>query len=122
MSCLKSTAARVSAGLFATLLAAGAAQPAFAKLPAPSPEAKAKKEEAAAKTAYNDKVAAYKLCLAQDRVAAAYRKAKAAADTTVPPAGDIPACQDPGSYVAAQESSKVGVADSLPLNKEPVKK
>ncbi|MBC7573156.1 MAG: hypothetical protein H7244_02350 [Herminiimonas sp.] len=108
--------------MLATLLAAGAAQPAFAKLPAASPEAKAKKDEAAAKTAYNDKVAAYKLCLAQDRVAAAYRKGKAAADTTVPPAGDIPACQDPGNYMAAQEATKVGVADSLPLNKEPVKK
>jgi hypothetical protein len=122
MSRLKSTSAQLAVSLFATLLATGAVQPAFAKLPAPSPEAQAKKDEAKAKTAFGDKVAAYKLCLAQDRVAAAYRKTKSAAGVTVAPAGDIPACQDPGSYVAAEAAPKVGVADSLPLNKEPVKK
>jgi hypothetical protein len=122
MSLLKSTTVRLAACMFTMLAASAAMQPAFAKLPAPSPEAKAKKDEAAAKAAFGDKVAAYKLCLAQDRVAAAYRKSKSAAGVTVPAAGDIPACQDPGSYVAAEAATKVGVADSLPLNKEPVKK
>lgn len=92
---------------------------AYAKLPTPSPEAQAKKDEAKARTAFADKVAAYQLCLAQDRVAAAYRKGR---DSATAAASDIPVCQDPGAYGATQEATKVGVADSLPLNKEPVKK
>lgn len=98
------------------------ALPAQAKLPEPSPEAKAKQEEAVAKTTASDKTAAYKLCLAQDRVAATYRKTRAAAGTPLQPAADLPACQDPGAYVAAAPAAKVGMADSLPLNKEPVDK
>ena len=93
-----------------------------AKLPAPTPEAKAKQDETVAKTAAADKIAAYKLCQAQDRVAAIYVKSKAAAGTPVPLAADLPACTDPGPYVAAVPATKVGVADSLPLNKEPVTK
>ena len=42
----------------------------FARMPPPTEEAKAKADEAAAKTAWTDKVAAYQLCQAQDRVAA----------------------------------------------------
>ena len=162
--------------------------PVHAKLAAPTPEAKAKKDEATAKTAFNDKISAYKLCLAQDRVAAAYVKTRADAGTPVQPALNLPPCQDPGQYVpataatavtgataataagvvaagaavpapaaapaatsaaapaatpantaspaattgtapsapasqaATQAATKVGVADALPLNKEPVKK
>lgn len=92
---------------------------AAAKLPAPSPEAQAKADETKAKTAWADKNAAYKLCLAQDRTAAYYLKSRPAA---VAPVTGLPACADPGPYVAAQAATKVGVADSLPLNKEPVKK
>lgn len=92
---------------------------AWAKIPPASPEVQAKKDEAAAKTAFADKVAAYKLCLAQDRVAAAYRANHGDAKGVTP---ELPACQDPGAYVAAQEATKIGIADSLPLNKEPVKK
>ena len=45
---------------------------AFAKLPPLSDDAKAKAAEAAAKTAYADKVGAYKLCQSMDKVAATY--------------------------------------------------
>ena len=92
---------------------------AWAKLPAPSPEAQAKKDRAAATTAFDDKVSAYQLCMAQDRLAAAYRKSRSDGGTATP---DVPACQDPGTYAATQEATKVGIADALPLNKEPVKK
>lgn len=127
--------------LLGTMLAGAAT----AKLPALSPEAQAKAEEAKQKTAWSDKVAAYQLCKAQDRVAAAYRQKKAsqpsneaAAPTPAaaqvataaggPPAPNapaaaaapsapaaIPSCQDPGPYVAAAADAKVGVADSLPV-------
>ncbi|MDH6590997.1 hypothetical protein M2165_000886 [Variovorax sp. TBS-050B] len=72
---------------------------AWAKLPAPSPEAKAKSAEAAAKTAWSGKVDAYKLCQAQDRVAAKYRASATAAGKTVPAAPETPACSDPGPFV-----------------------
>ncbi len=67
-----------------------------AKLPAPSPEAKAKADETKAKTAHGDKVAAYKLCLAGDRVAAHYVKT---ASHEVKPASATPPCADPGPFV-----------------------
>lgn len=92
---------------------------AMAKLPAPTDEAKAKADEAKAKTAWGDKIAAYKLCLAQDKTVAYYLKSKA---PTGKPVDGLPACADPGPYVMAQAATKVGVADALPLNKEPVKK
>lgn len=125
---------------------------ASAKLPPPSDEAKAAAAEAKAKTAWSDKVAAYKLCLVQNKVVEHYRKNKpaqaqvtpatAAAGSTAPtpgpsstaaapsatsiapapsvsatavPPAAIPACQDPGPYVAMQSDAKVGVADALPV-------
>ena len=55
------------------------AAPVLAKLPPLSDEAKAKAEETKARSAHGDKVAAYKLCLAMDKVAADYRaRAKSA--------------------------------------------
>lgn len=45
----------------------------FAALPPLSPEAQAAADLAKAKTAYGDKVAAYQLCQAQNRVADRYR-------------------------------------------------
>ena len=75
--------------------------PALAKLPVPSPEAKAKAAETAAKTAWNDKVGAYKLCLAGDRTTAAYRNHAKSTGTPVAAAVETPACTDPGPYVAA---------------------
>ncbi|PIQ54826.1 MAG: hypothetical protein COW02_04115 [Comamonadaceae bacterium CG12_big_fil_rev_8_21_14_0_65_59_15] len=74
---------------------------ALAKLPAPSDEAKAKADEAKAKAAWTGKVGAYKLCLAQDRVVAHYKKtpvAKPAAKGAAPAPG---VCADPGPFVYA---------------------
>ncbi|MFZ6750252.1 hypothetical protein [Undibacterium sp. Ren11W] len=76
----------------------GLATSSFAKLAAPSEEAKLKAAETKAKTAWSDKVSAYQLCKAQDKVAAGYLKAKGSAAPT-PLA--MPACADPGPYVAA---------------------
>jgi hypothetical protein len=47
---------------------------ALATLPPPDEAAKAKAAEAAAKTAWQGKVEAYKLCQVQNRIAAAYKK------------------------------------------------
>ena len=100
----------------AALLSAALVLPALAKLPPRADEAKAKAAETAAKAAWADKVGAYKLCLAQDRVADGYRKSgkaasKAAAAPAVAPApttasgatptlAAIVACADPGPYVS----------------------
>ena len=77
-------------------LAAGAA---LAKLPPLSDEAKAKAEEAKAKAAWSDKVAAYQLCKANDRVAA---RTLAEQKKAGKPVGEVvvtPACADPGPFV-----------------------
>jgi hypothetical protein len=79
----------------ALTLAALLATPAFAKLPAPSAEAKAKAAETAAKTTWTDKVGAYQLCRAMERTAESYRKSVKAA----PAAVETPACADPGPFV-----------------------
>ena len=76
------------------LMALGAT--AFAKLPPPSDEAKAKAAEAAAKTAHNGKMDNYLLCKSQDKVAAHVQrtnKAKAGKPAATPP------CADPGKFV-----------------------
>lgn len=62
-----------------TAAALAASSLAFAKLPPPDEAAKAKAAEAAAKSAWQGKVDAYKLCQAQDRVAARYKSNHAAA-------------------------------------------
>ena len=81
--------------LFALILAAFSAT-AFAKLPAPNDEAKAKAAEAAAKTAHAGKVDAYLLCKSQDKVAAHVQKTNKA-KAGKPEA--TPACADPGKFV-----------------------
>lgn len=86
----------------------GATLAAQAKLPAPTEEQKAAAAAAKDKQAWTDKVAAYKLCLAQDRVAAYYFKTKGGSK----PAAAVPPCADPGPYMAAKD---VGVADSKPV-------
>lgn len=94
---------RVSTALLVT---ACMAAPAFAKLPPPSDEAKAKAAEAAAKSAWSDKVAAFKLCQAMDRVAQDYRQqAKAAGKEASAPAASG-ACVDPGPYAATPVAEK----------------
>lgn len=90
---------------------------ALAKLPAPSPEAAAKAEEAKAKTAWSDKVAAFQLCKSQDRTAAAYQKAAAAAGrASSAPVATAP-CADPGPFVppaAASAAPAVAAAVAAP--------
>ena len=94
------------APLIACALAALCAT-AFAKLPAPSPEAKAKAAETAARTAWAAKSDGYKLCMAQDQVAAKYRAGATAAGKPVPTATATPPCADPGPFVyAAAEPAK----------------
>ncbi|MCG3190706.1 MAG: hypothetical protein LKCHEGNO_03521 [Burkholderiaceae bacterium] len=66
-----------------------------AKLPPLSDEAKAKAAEAAAKAAHASKVAAYKLCLVEDKVAATYLADAKKAGKDVKPV-PTPPCVDPG--------------------------
>ncbi|MEO6322456.1 MAG: hypothetical protein ABIR56_17375 [Polaromonas sp.] len=89
-----------------TSLMLGACALAMAKLPAASPEAKAKSDEAAAKTAWSGKADTYQLCLSQDRVAASYYKSAQAAGKSTKPAAATPACADPGTfaYVAPEKA------------------
>lgn len=70
---------------------------ALAKLPALSDEAKAKADEAAAKTAWAGKVDGYQLCKSQDKVAAQYSKTAKAEGKGATPAPS--ACVDPGPFV-----------------------
>lgn len=81
--------------LMALVLNSGAA---LAKLPPPSDEAKAKAEEAKAKGAHGDKVAAFQLCTSMDKVAQRYLKENKDRKPV-----ETPKCQDPGpfQYVAA---------------------
>ena len=68
---------------------------AWAKLPPPSDEAKAKAAEASAKTAHAGKVDGFLLCKSQDKVAAHVQrtnKAKAGKPMATPP------CADPGKF------------------------
>ena len=89
---------RIAALLIAALIAA----PAAAKLPPLSEDAKANAAETAAKTAWGDKVGAYKTCLAMDRAAENYRgNAKTAGKIIPAPAPGTTPCADPGPYVSA---------------------
>ncbi|NYE24167.1 hypothetical protein FHW18_001490 [Pigmentiphaga litoralis] len=82
--------------LFVVLLVA--AMPVMAKLPAPTPELKAKSAETAAKQAWQAKVDGYQLCQSQDKVAAAYRTSAQAAGKPVGPVVATPPCSDPGEF------------------------
>ena len=77
-----------------------------AKLPPPSPEAKAKSDEAAARAAWAGKVDAYQLCQSQDRVAASYFKSAQAAAKEVKPATATPPCADPGPFAYTPAEAK----------------
>lgn len=78
-----------------TAVVSFAASTAFAKLPAPSDEAKAKAAEAAAKTAWSGKVDGFLLCKSQDKTAAHYYKTA----KSTKPAVATPPCADPGPFV-----------------------
>jgi hypothetical protein len=71
---------------------------ALAKLPASSDQDKAKAAEAAAKTAWSDKVGLYQLCRSMDKVAVAYRSRALAAGQPASAADQTPACVDPGPF------------------------
>ncbi len=92
------------------LLAAAVGSAAVAKLPAPSDEAKAKAAEAAAKTAWNDKVAGFQLCKAQDRVASTYYADMKKVGKDVKPAVETSPCADPGPFVAPGAASAPAAA------------
>ena len=81
-------------------------QAAWAKLPPPSPEAEAKAKEAAAKSAWQGKVDGYRLCQAQDRVAAYYRSHLPAGKTANPPAAGVAPCTDPGPFAYTPPEQK----------------
>ena len=70
------------------------------KLPPPTEAAKAQSAQNAAKAAWDDKVSLYKLCLAMDRTAEAYRRDLKAAGKDAPTPVTTPTCTDPGPYVA----------------------
>ena len=86
--------------IVAALVVALSAGIVFAKLPPLSDEARAKADETAAKSAWTDKVGAYKTCLAADRVVENYRKTRGTQGKEVRPAIATPPCVDPGPYVA----------------------
>jgi hypothetical protein len=96
--------------LLITALACTLAPLAVAKLPPPTEEARLAGVEAAAKSAWNDKVGLFQLCNAIDRTATAYRTSAKATGKDVPAAVATPECADPGAYV-----SPVTPATSKPL-------
>jgi hypothetical protein len=85
---------------------AGMASLTPAKLPPLSPEAKAKTDEAAAKTAWSGKVDNYLMCKSQDKVAAQYFKSAKAASTGAKPPAEAPACADPGPFAYTPDAQK----------------
>ena len=87
------------APIAASILLALAAGAAWSKLPPPSDEAKAKADEARAKSAHGDKVAAYQLCQSMDRVAASYLAAAKKSGKAASAPTATPACTDPGPLV-----------------------
>ncbi|WP_426394431.1 hypothetical protein ACN9M1_11355 [Ralstonia sp. R-29] len=74
---------------------------AMAKLPAPTPEQQAQADLTKAKAAWSDKVAAYQLCKAQDKAAAAYQAGGKGAHTQ--PSAQ---CVDPGPFAAPAPAAK----------------
>lgn len=89
---------------------------AFAKLPPLSDDAKAKADEAKAKTAHGDKVAAYKLCQSMDKVAATYIADAKKAGKDVKPVA-TPPCTDPGPFAAAAPGAKPPATAQAPAKK-----
>lgn len=105
------------AAILAVLIAGSAA----AKLPPLSEQQKQDIAQKAAKTAYNDKIDAYKLCQAQDRVAVAWRNSPAAAAKPAPiatmtAAVAIAPCAEPAPFEAtiAQKPLEAAGAHSPP--------
>ena len=98
----------------AALIATALAGPVLAKLPALSDEAKAKAAEAAAKSAWADKVGAYKLCLSMDRVADSYRKQAMASGKASPLPPPAPATASAAASASAPVSASASASASAP--------
>ena len=83
----------------------------LAKLPEPDPAAKAKADEAAAKTAWQGKVDAWQVCKVQDKIAAAYLKASGKAAV----APSMPSSAAGAALAAASSAAKAasGVAATV---------
>jgi hypothetical protein len=88
------------------LISIGCASAALATLPPATSEAKAKAAETAAKSAWTDKVGAYKTCVAQDKAAETYRASLNGSGKEVPKAVATPPCTDPGPFVVTPVASK----------------
>jgi hypothetical protein len=97
--------------LFIAAALAVASGAAFAKLPPLSDEAKVKAEETKAKAAWSDKVAAFQLCKAMDKVAAQYAAEAKKAGKDVKPE-TTPPCNDPGPFAAAPPSAPPPIEQS----------
>ena len=95
-----------------TILALGTGS-ALAKMPPQSPEAAAAAAAVKDKAAWSDKVAAYKLCLAQDRVARQYLKSTEGARK---PTMETPPCSDPGPYVPGTAAAPAAGAPNAPAS------
>ncbi|MFO1304698.1 MAG: hypothetical protein U1F54_13275 [Burkholderiales bacterium] len=91
---------RIKQFTLATALIGACACQAWGTLPPASEEAKAQAEQTRAKSAWQDKVAAYQLCQSQDKVAEAYRRSQKAEGKPVPPPASGTPCQDPGPYAS----------------------
>ena len=102
--------------LFLMLALAAVSASALAKLPAPvlDDAAKAKAEEAKAKTAHAGKVDGYKLCLSMERAAAKHFKTVAAAGKLAKPAQASPTCADPGPFVWPAPAAAAAAVPSVP--------
>ncbi len=92
---------------------------ALAKLPPPGEEAAAKAAEAAAKAAWSGKVAGYKLCKVQDRVAADYFKTAKAAGKAPLAAVETPPCVEPPPFVYTPAAAAPAVAAPAPASAVP---
>lgn len=111
------------------LIAALYTSTAFAQLPPPTDEEKAKTAEIAARNAWATRVGAYQLCLETDRTAAKYHARLKATGKEVPQPIATAPCIDPGPYVspiasaapqpleAAEAHSPAGTAVSPPNTK-----
>ncbi|KWR90124.1 hypothetical protein [Cupriavidus sp. IDO] len=96
--------------LIALAASAAGTAGALAKLPPPTDAQKAKAEETKARTAWTDKVAAYKLCQVQDKTAARYYSDMKAQGKQTKEPMQTPACADPGPFVPPSAASAPAAA------------
>ena len=80
---------------------------ALAKLPDPSPEAKAAAEAKKAQADQTGKIGAYELCKSQDRTAKRYLASPAGKGKK---GASLPPCADPGKFVAPAAPAAMAAA------------